>query len=568
VSDGRRDKGRSTRNAAALAVVLPLLGCVAEGTDFEGYPFVAIDNTKPGATHVTVPIALSSYDEGGQKRIVRGPGGGHIDTTLPEETQTNKLQLLWPIATWTWEGREHEFRLFAALASDTGTFTNTKPAGRALGPADVAATPVIRPTSAFPNAVTKGGWWAFPPILGYDRAHLDPKLAGVTDAGDDIKRDFGLFPLFMGGDWPESGFWMAVAPFGGVTRGFLGKDEMDWYGFPYPIYLYARERNVESRHILFPLINWIHGGGREGFRIFPFYAHYRRTDLLGRQAYDRHWIMWPLFSWATNSGGQGYDNEEGTFIPTPTEESFFFPFYGDIEGPDTQNFTFLWPFFRYEEHPSTGFWELRAPFPVFIMHHGLEPALTPHGAPAERWRFDIWPLFGYRSRPYYVRHFIGWPIERFERRDDQWVDDTKFYFLPLVSWHHHHEKESKEDYQRTRIWPFLLYRRGVKDDVELHILEPILWDDPGGFERVVLPFFRLYEYKRTTNGGTQHRFLLGLASWRDEPAEEGVTGGLSRLSLLFGLVQVRSGGTTEAESRRAGVRLFYLPEISWERGQP
>ena len=52
-----------------------------------------------------------------------------------------------------------------------------------------------------------------------------------------------------------------------------------------------------SCNILFPFVNWVEGGGREGFRIFPFYGHYRRTDLLGREVYDRHWVMWPFVSW-------------------------------------------------------------------------------------------------------------------------------------------------------------------------------------------------------------------------------------------------------------------------------
>lgn len=557
------------------------VGCVADGTDLEGYPFVAIDKTQPRATHVTVPIGLSSYDEGGRKRIVRGPGGGGIDKKVPEDTTASKLQLIWPIATWTWEGRESEFRLFATLASNLAP-TTPGPAGREIAGSRVGADPLVRPTSLFPNAV-KGGVAFFPPLLGYDREHLDPRSANdPLGTENDLKHDFGLFPLFLGGNWPETGHWLALAPFGGVTHGFLGKEEMDWVGFPYPLYLYSRERAgdrfdketpvIESHHVLWPLVNWVHGAGRDGFRIWPFYAHYSRVDLRGGVlAYDRHWVMWPFVSWATNSANQGFYDEEGSFVTTPTQELFVFPFYGRIHGPDLENTTVLWPFFRYQEVPSAGFWELRAPFPFFIMHHGVEQT-SREGPVTERWRFDVWPLAGYRSRPYYVRHFFLWPIERFERRDDQWVDDTKFFLLPLFTYHHHHEKETQEDYQRTRVWPFVNYRRGVEGDMEIHALAPLLWEDPDGFERILYPFFRLYEYKETRHWrndkgderhGYQHRFLLGLASWRSEPRADGAEGGLSRLSLLFGLVQVRSGGTSPQEANRAGFRLFYLPEISW-----
>jgi len=286
--------------------------------------------------------------------------------------------------------------------------------------------------------------------------------------------------------------------------------------------------------------------------------------------------MWPIVSWARNSEQVGsYDEETDEFRATPTEEIFIFPFFGRIVGPDDKDYTVLWPFFRYNEIPSTNFWELRAPFPIFIISHGSDPALVRQGKTAERIRFDIWPVFGVKTRPGYIRYFGAWPIYRFEARDDDWADDTKIFFVPLFQWHHHHEKEkTKEfpkgpDYQRTRLWPIFLYRRGARDDVEFATLSPLLWDDPNGFERILYPFFRLYEYKRSSVGAVQHRFLLGLASWRHDPAvEDAARGGYSRyeytrLSLLFGLVQYRSGGTLEEESSRSGLRLFYLPEITW-----
>ncbi len=543
----------------ALLVLLLTLGCTSEGTDLEGYPFVAIDNTEPGTTHVTVPVALSSYDTGKPHRVIRDHENKKkpIDPQAPKNYQASKLQILFPLITLDEENRERELRVFApVLLPFTSSFAAIAgPAGRAMG----KVTPLTQhPSSVVGSVGPTENPFATLPLLGYDRVHIDPSNPTET------KHDFGLMPLFMGGDWGLKGGYFVLAPFGGTTKGFLGKDEMTWVGFPYPFYLYARERDIESRHVLWPIVNWVEGGGRSGFRIWPFYAHYRRTDLLGREAYDRHWVMWPLVSWARNSGQQGsYDESSGEFRATPTEELFIFPFFGRIVGPDDKNYTVLWPFFRYEEVPSTNFWELRAPFPIFTMHHGSDPALARQGKNAERVRFDIWPLGGYRARPGYVRHFFVWPIERYENRDDEWVRDTKFFLVPFVQWHHHHEKASGQNYQRTRIWPFFIYRRGVLNDVEFHTIAPLLWDDPNGFERIIYPFLRLYEYKRSSWGAVHHRFLFGLASWRNEPPVEGVTDGYSRLSVLFGLFQYRSGGTTREESSRSGFRLFYLPEISW-----
>jgi hypothetical protein len=563
--------GRRTRWVFAWGALL-LVGCVADGTDFEALPIVAVDRTDPNGTHVTVPVALSAYDRGPPHRIIRGahpttadPGPGGVQAKEferdPATLEATHLQILFPFITWEGEGREHEFRLFVPVIIPLtfGFQSLAGPAGRAATGTDPL---VANPSDIFGVTPATAGPLAGFPLGGYDTVHVDPSDTEET------KRDFGLLPLFMGGDWPLTGKYLAIAPFGGTTRGFLGKDEMTWVGFPYPFYLSSRERDFESTHVLWPFVNWVEGGGREGGRVWPFYAHYRRTDLLGREVYDRHWVMWPFVSWAENSAQQGVvDPDTGVFRATPTDELFIFPFYGKIEGPDDKDYTVLWPFFRYEEIPSTNFWELRAPFPFFIMHHGNDPALAREGRTSERFRFDIWPIFGFKERAGYRRYFALWPIYRYEYRNDEvWAEDTKLYFVPFFQYHHHIEIETKDDYQRTRVWPFVHYRRGVKGDIELHVLAPILWDDPNGFERIIYPFLRLYEYKRASWGGTQQRFLMGLASWRHEPPVSGVTDGYSRLSLLFGLLQFRSGGTNHEESDRAGVRFLYLPEISWGGG--
>lgn len=591
-----------------LASLIVLAGCAADGTDYEAYPFFANDSTRPGVTHITIPVALSAYDEGlprdirpgrspssgapgRERRMIRSDRGtdGHDrppipmthpegEPVKPEELRASRLQVLFPIFSLETENREHEFNFFAPLIIPftTSFFSGIAgPVGRAV----TGTTPTVAyPTGVFGTTAPGQNPLAAFPALGFDRVHTDPASPPDSNGDRETKHDYGFFPLFLGGNWPLTGSYLTIAPFGGTTQGFLGKDEMMWIGFPYPFYLYSRERDFESRHILFPFVNWVEGAGHEGFRIWPFYGHYRRTDLLGREAYDRHWIMWPFVSWARNSGQQGIYEEdedvpgEARFRPTPTEELFIFPFFGQILGPDSKNYSVLWPFFRYEEIPSTNFWELRAPFPIFTMHHGDDPALARAGQTSERFRFDVWPIAGYRTRPGYLRHFFIWPVERYEARDDEWAEDTKFFLVPFLTWHHHTEKETKQDYQRTRAWPFFLYRRGARPEgmeyapIQFHALCPTLWDDPNGFERILFPFFRLYEYERSARGATQHRFLLGLASWRHDPPLEGVTDGYSRLSLLFGLFQARSGGTIPEESARAGFRFFFLPEISWGGG--
>ena len=49
---------------------------------------------------------------------------------------------------------------------------------------------------------------------------------------------------------------MKVRPYG-----LLGREEMTWFGFPYPFYLHVKEADYQSRHILWPFVNWVEGEG-------------------------------------------------------------------------------------------------------------------------------------------------------------------------------------------------------------------------------------------------------------------------------------------------------------------
>jgi hypothetical protein len=522
-----------------VALLLPVLaGCAADGTDLEALPFYAEDRAGiKGTVARTIPPMLGFVDKQPATRKEEGKPGA---------TQT-KVGVLSPLIRYWGEGEEHDFYLFG-IGATTSTFLHAGPLGR--GVIGDLGTAFTKPSSVFPSA-TPGGLALFP-FVGYDREHVDPQKP------DETKRDFGAFPLFMAGEWADKGKYAAIAPFGGKTYGLLGREEITWYGFPYPFYMHVRDSDYESRHVLWPFVNWVEGQRHEGFRVLPFYAHYRKWDTADRVSYDRTWIMWPFFTTQKNSAGQGETDDEGLFHPAETDIFFLFPFYGRVSGPDTSTTSVLWPLFKFESSdpgPREHYWELRAPFPVFIIHHGVKE--IDGGEPAERLRVDVWPLGGWRERPGYLRHFFIWPIERYEARDDKWCEDYKFYFLPLLEYHWRLEKQSQETTSKVRAWPFFVYRRGARGDVYFHTIEPILWDDPDGLERSLFAFLRLYEYRSNELGGWSHRALFGLFSLRSEP-ETPTRPSYDRLSVLFGLFQYRNAGGER------GLRFLWLPEmITW-----
>ena len=456
----------------------------------------------------------------------------------------------WPLGIFQRRGSHLRWSLALIGAADGGELASSGPAGRSLSPdADVRADPF----EGFADDPVAGGISALSLLL----------TRSVTDHGDfpdsdgpGRDEDISLWPFFLWGSGDaEDDDYLAVAPFGGTTRGLLGKEQITWFGFPYPLYAAVTDRSYRSHHVLFPLINWVDGPRNSGFRFFPFFGHYERTTQRGDPVYEKTWVLWPLLSWATT----GLNEEQ------PTHSFFLFPLYGHIRGPSVRSYTFLWPFFKYEEklgpparrqgleghlagdplEPEVLRWELRAPFPFVTIAGGKDQL-----------QLDLWPLIGYRERPGYTRHFLLWPFWRYEDLDGGDKHFTGQWLLPLfwrTLWTDHQAGTTEH---RWRLYPLVHYRNTHAGVVDV-AFPSLFWLDDAGFERTLGALTRVFRYHRDADGGTEHQALLGLFSYRDLPATRD-RAAYSRLSLLFGLLQYRNLGGEH------GLRLLWLlPEITW-----
>ncbi len=534
-ADGR---GRARRRARALALpcVLAALapGCVAPGTDYEALPFYREDRTTPGIVRHDVPLALLTLDRvaaGATAPVVSAVP--HRELPQREERGGYVLRFPWPLGTWVGDGRHHNFLLTGLLGGEG--LATAGPLGRALSSDAAVREDVL---AAFAQDPEAGGVGSVPFVF-YDQQvdHDDlPDLGERTD----VDRDVGLLPLFAwgGGDREGEGY-LALAPFGGVTRGLLGKEEITWFGFPYPLYARVEDRSYTSHHVLWPFVNWLEGPRNSGFRVFPFYGSYARKGLRGQPIYERTWLLWPFLTFASD----GLDDPGGS-----TESFMAFPFYGRVAGPDRDVWSVLFPFFKYEDDRARETWDLRAPFPFLMV-----------GGGRDRWRFDLWPFFGLKERPGFARQFLLWPLGRHESMETADVSFSGVWALPLFWRTRWLRKADGAEKSNTRVYP-LLHARAERDgSLEVAGLSPLWLDDPG-FERTLGTLLRLYRYRRDADGGTEHQALLGLVSWRDLPARPG-RAEYSRLSLLFGMVQVRSLGD------EGGLRLLWLlPELTWGGG--
>ncbi|GIW71581.1 MAG: hypothetical protein KatS3mg102_1123 [Planctomycetota bacterium] len=412
------------------------------------------------------------------------------------------------------------------------------------------------------------------PLFGWVREgrELELRALGIpwyrrwVDAQGFLKTDLLLGPVLTGHSRAQ-GRYLTVLPFGGTLHRKLGKDYLLWI-LP-PLYVYTEDQRpaglMRSHHLLWPLINWVEGGGYSGFRVLPLYAHYRREDLEGRLAFERTWILWPLWTHQRNA------------VNNPAGEQRLWqlwPLFGRLEGPDESMWQALWPLFRYYENRSTGaqgpYWELRAPFPFVVIGRGRTQSRT-----------DLWPLWGRRERLLRIatepggfdrwqRHFVLWPLWRYEEHETNAFADTKWWLLPLV-WSYArapkpgHEAELAPT-RTFKLWPLLRYRRHADGRVTLNLFSPLWFNDPeGAFERIYNPLTRIYEHVENSE---RERLLLlwGLFQQYSGPEGEGTIvhpwlfwdrssadGSERDTGVLFGLFRYLRHGSRKA------LRLFWLP---------
>ncbi|MGE0709938.1 MAG: hypothetical protein AB7N76_25400 [Planctomycetota bacterium] len=517
-------------------MLLAVCGCVAEGTDYQALPFVRIDRTDPGVTRVDVPLGLLTVDtcpSAEEEEVVKEQPVAPRGELPPSRVQARDylVRFPWPFGRWLRRGSHRSWTLTAFLEAEP-PIGSPGPAGRAVAGSNVAKNPY----PAFAKDPKDGGFLSIPFI--FSDVITDHEDHPDREAGPDIDHDIHLWPFFAFGRGSKSeDDYFALLPFGGRTRGLLGKEQIDWIGFPWPVWAKVRDRSYASTHVLFPLVNWIDGPRDRGWRVLPFFGHYEHDGLKGERISERTYVLWPFLNWSTSGL-----NEE-----TPTETFFFLPFFGRMRGNKQGSLTFLWPLFKYsewEDEQGRESWELRAPFPVFQV-----------GAGPGAYKFDIWPLFGIRERPGFLRHFVLWPIWRHEDYQTGGKHFSGQWLLPLF-WQTRWDRPRGEDEHKLRVFPFLHYRSWRDGSLDVGGLNPWWWDDPG-WARTLGHLFTLYRYRRDAEGGAEHDALLGLVGYRDRPAA-GRRLDYSRLSLLFGMVQLRSLGEEK------GLRLLWLlPELTW-----
>jgi hypothetical protein len=311
--------------------------------------------------------------------------------------------------------------------------------------------------------------------------------------------------LLLTGNSPETGPYAALFPFGGSLRQWWLKERIDFVLFP--AWVHTHEGRSDSYSVVWPFFS-VSKGSVQGWRLWPFYGHYRRTTRDGRPMYDRRFILWPF--WIDHR--DQLDHEQ----PTHTRFSALF---GRIEGATVTDRTWLFPFFRHRidrgEHPRE---DWRMPFPFVQVGDG-----------AEYRRRDYWPIYGTRRIGAARRTFWLWPFVREERRETPGDSERRLYVMPFY-WSLERRAAGRLTASNRKIWPLYQHRRRRDGSVVTEVPSPLWYEDRYGVEALLSPFWRLWGRDRAADGRETVTAAFGLyRSARHDggtPADWQVLGGL------------------------------------------
>jgi len=256
----------------------------------------------------------------------------------------------------------------------------------------------------------------------------------------------------------------------------------------FPLYAEVSSRGYESTHLLWPLVSWGSGGGREDFRIIPFYAE---KDVEGVRRYRS--VMWPFVQW-----GEDRLNTEH-----PQDTFFLFPFYGYRDSDAAWNRTILYPFFEFAGNED-GYRNTELLWPVF------RRTVTPEGRDLLR----VWPLFGRdrdgeRRSDYYLWPLVWSEHDRLPRGDTDSLRVIPFLYRTRL-----HDLDGQEVEAVDQLWPLFRNVRTGDGGSRFQLPAPVPfrgWDD---FEAHYESLWTLVDVRKTPGGTTDTGLAFGLVRHR------------------------------------------------------
>lgn len=334
---------------------------------------------------------------------------------------------------------------------------------------------------------------------------------GVTDY------DRGLFPFIFygfGSSLDENDSYFLLWPFGGTVRGKLGQRKITAAVFPgvslfflfppagmfrswilaayavlsfLPVYSSWELGDYKARGILWPLIMWGSGGGRNDVRVLPFFARMRKEGW-----YDNFSFLL-LFNYSKQY-----------FASDTRKTFFFFPLFGRkwSDSGRISSWTVLWPFFSWGRDTKTGTRIYNLPWPLVQIWDSDEPKMK---------RRIFFPFYGRVESDNSETLFVTPLFFRFSKKAETY--ESAYYTNLLIVWwrkrDYHVAHDTHGGYWRYfKIWPLMSVEYNERGYYSFNMLSLLPFRDEDGYERLYEPFWSLLEYRKFSDGERRLGLLL------------------------------------------------------------
>jgi len=225
-------------------------------------------------------------------------------------------------------------------------------------------------------------------------------FAGGRTQHESVRDRFTLFPLYFQQRSSDPGQnYTAVVPFYGHLKNRLFRDEIFFVMFP--VYSETREKDVVTDNYLWPFFDLRHGDGLRGWQFWPLVGNehkdvttqtngFNEVKTIG--GHDSFFALWPLYFNATS--GIGTTNVE--------RQQASIPAYCRLRSPLRDSTTVLWPFFNYVDDREKKYHEWEVPWPFIEFARGEGKTTTrvwPFFSQAHSDKlesgFYLWPIYKY-----------------------------------------------------------------------------------------------------------------------------------------------------------------------------
>jgi len=298
--------------------------------------------------------------------------------------------------------------------------------------------------------------------------------------------DNTIFPLFWFGTSRSGKDYFAFFPFYGTIRERLARDEI--FFVMWPVYSRSTLNGNVEHVILWPLIGWSHGGGKESSRVLPFYARWRKEGT------PEFWsVLWPFIHFTRSTGQER----------VPQDMFYLFPLFGWHNTPAKHSWTVLWPFFSGYTKPNTNYYSWIGPWPIVRLQK--DKGLL---------RRQFWPFYGYLYERDSVVRYIFWPMFREFHKDTEKSKQDEWFLFYIFQNKVYHDKKNNRTLVRRMFWPLWRYFNDGYGRRHFMALSPLWYWNERGFERNYSRFWRIFEYVDDKNRDeTSWRFVWRLVRY-------------------------------------------------------